>query len=169
MPGGRLGRLRTEREDSRDRRATAAQEERTARRTRRRAGEPYQSVTQLQRVDRLDAPGGRPEPADVEWLVRTASLGPEVISEAATAGAGRARAGPAGAVGTRQAAQAVLRPAHRRGARAGDDNGAVAACEPGRGRGDSRPASCSSPQGRRRGRVHHRPGCSLRRRTSRAT
>jgi hypothetical protein len=53
------------------------QEERTARRTRRRAGEPYQSVAHLERVDRLDAPGGAPDPADAEWLIRTASLGPE--------------------------------------------------------------------------------------------
>jgi hypothetical protein len=52
------------------------QEERTARRTRKRAGEAYQSVAQIERVDRLDALGGAPDPADVEWLARTASLGP---------------------------------------------------------------------------------------------
>ena len=86
------------------------QEERTARRTRRRGGEPYQSVAQLERVDRLDAPGGAPDPADVEWLLRTASLGPEVISEAATAELVELAQDRQVPWATRQAAQAVLVP-----------------------------------------------------------
>ncbi len=86
------------------------QEERAARRTRKRAGEPYQSVMQLDRVDRLDAAGGSPDQAGVEWLVRTASLGPEVISEAAAAelvALAQDRKVPWAA---REAAQAVLVP-----------------------------------------------------------
>jgi hypothetical protein len=85
-------------------------EERAARRTRRRASEPYQSVAQLARVDRLDAPGGAPDPADVEWLVRTASLGPEVISEAATAELVELTQDRQVPWATREAAQAVLVP-----------------------------------------------------------
>ena len=87
-----------------------AQEERAARRTRRRAGESYQSVTQLERVDRLDAAGGSPAPADVEWLVRTASLGPEVISEAAIAELVELAQDRRVPWATREAAQAVLVP-----------------------------------------------------------
>ena len=86
------------------------QEERAARRTRRRAGEPYQSVAQLERVDRLDAVDGPPDPADVEWLVRTASLGPEVISEAAAAELAELAQDRQVPRATREAAQAVLVP-----------------------------------------------------------
>ena len=60
-------------------------EDRAARRARRRAGEPYQTVRQLECVDRLDAAEGSPGAADVEELVRTAALGPEIISAATTA------------------------------------------------------------------------------------
>ena len=57
-------------------------DERSARRSRRGAGEPYPSVAQLERVDRLDPPGGTPDATDVDWLTRTASLAPEVITDA---------------------------------------------------------------------------------------
>ncbi len=60
-------------------------DERSARRSRRGAGEPYPSVAQLERVDRLDPPEGSPEAADIEWLTRTASLAPEVITDATVA------------------------------------------------------------------------------------
>jgi hypothetical protein len=56
-------------------------EDRAARRSRRKAGEPYQTVRQLESIDRLDAAEGSPDAADVEELVRTASLGPEIISQ----------------------------------------------------------------------------------------
>jgi hypothetical protein len=101
---------RAEREAAETAEKQRQQEERTARRTRRRAGEPYQSVVQLARVDRLDAPGGAPDPADVEWLVRTASLGPEVISEAVTAELVELTQDRQVPWATREAAQAILVP-----------------------------------------------------------
>lgn len=61
-------------------------------------------------MDRLDAPGGAPDPADVEWLVRTASLGPEVISEAVTAELVELAQNRQVPWATREAAQAVLVP-----------------------------------------------------------
>jgi hypothetical protein len=85
-------------------------DERAARRSRRGAGEPYQSVTQLKQVDKLDAADGSPEAADVEWLVRTASLGPEVISGATVAELIELARDPQAPWGTREAAQAVLVP-----------------------------------------------------------
>jgi hypothetical protein len=85
-------------------------DERAARRSRRGAGEQYQSVTQLQYVDKLDAADSSPEAADVEWLVRTASLAPEVISDAAAAELVELAGDPRVPWGTREAAQAVLVP-----------------------------------------------------------
>ena len=85
-------------------------DERAARRSRRSAGEPYQSATQLEYVDRLDAADGSPEAADVEWLVRTASLGPEVISDATVAELVELASDLQVPWGTREAAQAVLVP-----------------------------------------------------------
>ena len=85
-------------------------DERAARRSRRGAGEQYQSVTQLQYVDKLDAADGSPEAADVEWLVRTASLAPEVISDAAAAELVELAGDLRVPWGTREAAQAVLVP-----------------------------------------------------------
>ena len=79
-------RVRAEAEELRRQR-----DERSARRSRRGAGEPYPSVAQLERVDRLDPPGGPPEAADVEWLTRTASLAPEVITDVDHRRAGGAR------------------------------------------------------------------------------
>jgi hypothetical protein len=58
----------------------------------------------------LDAPGGAPDPADVEWLVRTASLGPEVISEAATVELVELTQDRQVPWATREAAQGVLVP-----------------------------------------------------------
>ena len=72
--------------------------------------EPYQSVAQLERVDRLDAAGGSPDQAGVEWLVRTASLGPEVISEATTMELVELAQDRKVPWATREAAQAVLVP-----------------------------------------------------------
>jgi len=85
-------------------------EERSTRRLRRSAGEPYPSVAQLERADRLDPPDGSPESSDVEWLVRTASLGPEVISEATAAELVELANGEEVPWATREAAQAVLVP-----------------------------------------------------------
>ena len=85
-------------------------DERAARRSRGGAGEQYQSVTQLQYVDKLDAADGSPEAADVEWLVRTASLAPEVISDAAAAELVELAGDLRVPWGTREAAQAVLVP-----------------------------------------------------------
>jgi hypothetical protein len=85
-------------------------EERSARRSRRRAGEPYPSAAQLQRVDRLDPPDGSPESSDIEWLVRTASLGPEVISEPTVAELVELARDEEVPWATREAAQAVLVP-----------------------------------------------------------
>ena len=85
-------------------------DERVARRSRRGVGEQYQSVTQLQYVDKLDVADGSPEAADVEWLVRTASLAPEVISDAAAAELVELAGDPRVSWGTREAAQAVLVP-----------------------------------------------------------
>jgi hypothetical protein len=83
-------------------------DERSARRSRRGAGESYPSVAQLERVDRLDPPGGPPAAADVEWLTRTASLAPEVITDATIAELVEL-AGLAGVPWpTREAAQTVL-------------------------------------------------------------
>ena len=73
-------------------------------------GEPYQSATQLEYVDKLDAADGAPEAADVEWLVRTASLGPEVISDATVAELVELASDLQVPWGTREAAQAVLVP-----------------------------------------------------------
>ncbi len=85
-------------------------DERAARRSRRSAGEPYQSATQLEYADKLDAADGSPEAADVEWLVRTASLGPEVISDATVAELVELASDLQVPWGTREAAQAVLVP-----------------------------------------------------------
>jgi hypothetical protein len=85
-------------------------EERSARRSRRRAGEPYPSAAQLQRVDRLDPPDGSPESSDIEWLVRTASLGLEVISEPTVAELVELARDEEVPWATREAAQAVLVP-----------------------------------------------------------
>jgi len=85
-------------------------DERAARRSRRSAGEPYQSATQLEYVDKLDGADGSPEAADVEWLVRTASLGPEVISDATVAELVELASDLQVPWGTREAAQAVLVP-----------------------------------------------------------
>ena len=85
-------------------------DERAARRSRRAAGEQYQSVTQLQYVDKLDVADGSPEPGDVEWLVRTASLAPEVISDAAAVELVELAGDPAVPWGIREAAQSVLVP-----------------------------------------------------------
>jgi hypothetical protein len=52
---------------------------------RRRAGEPYQTARQFECVDKLGAAEGSPDAADVEELVRTASLGPEIVPAATTA------------------------------------------------------------------------------------
>jgi hypothetical protein len=85
-------------------------EDRAARRARRRVGEPYQTVRQLECVDRLDAAEGSPDAADVEELVRTAALGPEIVS-AATAGELVDLARDAQVPwAVREAAQAVLVP-----------------------------------------------------------
>jgi hypothetical protein len=85
-------------------------DERSARRTRRRVGEPYQSVAQLERVDRLDAVDGSPDAADMEWLVRTAALGPEVISDATITELVELAQDRQVPWATREAAQAVLIP-----------------------------------------------------------
>lgn len=85
-------------------------DERAGRRSRRSAGEPYQSVTQLEYVDRLDAADGSPAAADVEWLVRTASLGPEVISDVTVAELVELASDLQVPWGVREAAQAVLIP-----------------------------------------------------------
>jgi hypothetical protein len=85
-------------------------DERASRRARRSAGEPYQSVTQLQYVDKLDTADGSPAESDVQWLVRTASLGPEVVSDAAVAELVELAGDPQVAWGSREAAQAVLVP-----------------------------------------------------------
>ena len=85
-------------------------EERSSRRLRRSTGEPYPSAAQLERVDRLDPPDGSPESSDIEWLVRTASLGPEVISEATVAELVELANGEEVPWATREAAQAVLVP-----------------------------------------------------------
>lgn len=84
--------------------------ERAARRSRKGAGEPYQSVTQLQQVGKLDDADGSPAAADVEWLVRTATLGPEVISDATVAELVELAADIQVPRGTREAAMAVLVP-----------------------------------------------------------
>ena len=85
-------------------------EERSSRRLRRSTGEPYPSAAQLERVDRLDPPDGSPESSDIEWLVRTALLGPEVISEATVAELVELARGEEVPWATREAAQAVLVP-----------------------------------------------------------
>jgi hypothetical protein len=85
-------------------------DERAARRSRRSAGQPYQSAAQLEYVDRVDAADGSPEAADVDWLVRTASLGPEVISDATIAELVELASDLQVPWGTREAAQAVLVP-----------------------------------------------------------
>lgn len=85
-------------------------EDRAARRARRRAGEPYQTVRQLEAVDRLDAAEGPPGAADVEELVRTASLGPEIISEAVAAELVELARDAQVPWAVREAAQAVLVP-----------------------------------------------------------
>lgn len=85
-------------------------EDRAARRARRRVGEPYQTVRQLECVDRLDAAGGSPDAADVEELVRTASLGSEIISAATTAELVELARDARVPWAVREAAQAVLVP-----------------------------------------------------------
>ncbi len=85
-------------------------EDRAARRARRRVGEPYQTVRQLECVDRLDAAEGSPDAADVEELVRTASLGPEIISAATTAELVKLARDAQVPWAVREAAQAVLVP-----------------------------------------------------------
>jgi hypothetical protein len=101
---------RAEREAAETAEMQRQREDRAARRMRRRVGEPYQSVAQFERVDRLDGVGDTPDPADVEWLVRTASLGPEVISEAVTAELVQLAQDRQVLWATREAAQAVLVP-----------------------------------------------------------
>lgn len=85
-------------------------EDRAARRARRRVGEPYQTVRQLECVDRLDAAEGSPDAADVGELVRTASLGPEIISPATTAELVELARDAQVPWAVREAAQAVLVP-----------------------------------------------------------
>jgi hypothetical protein len=101
---------RADRENAEAAERQRQRDERAGRRSRRGAGEQYQSVTQLKYVDKLDAPGGSPEAADVEWLVRTASLAPEVISDAAAAELVELAGDPRVPWGSREAAQAVLVP-----------------------------------------------------------
>ena len=78
---------------------------------RRRAGEPSQTVRQLECVARLDAVEGSPDVADVKDLVRTASLGPEIISAATTAKLVELAPGCAGAVGDPRCGSGGSRPA----------------------------------------------------------
>jgi hypothetical protein len=85
-------------------------DERAARRTRRSAGQPYLSVQQLERVGRLDPPDGSPASSDIEWLVSTASLGPELVSEITVDELVELAGDPQAPSAVREAAQAVLVP-----------------------------------------------------------
>lgn len=85
-------------------------DERSARRARRGAGEPYPSVAQLERVGRLDPSDGPPQATDIEWLTRTASLAPEVITDATIAELVELAQPPEVPWATREAVQAVLVP-----------------------------------------------------------
>ena len=85
-------------------------DQRAARRTRRSAGQPYLSVQQLERVGRLDPPDGSPASSDIEWLVRTASLGPELVSEITVDELVELAGDPEAPRAVREAAQAVLVP-----------------------------------------------------------
>ena len=101
---------RTAREAAEKAERQRQREDRAARRARRRGGEPYQTVRQLECVDRLDAAEGTPDAADVEELVRTASLGPEIISAATTAELVELAQDAQVPWAVREAAQAVLVP-----------------------------------------------------------
>ena len=85
-------------------------DDRAARRARRSAGEQYQAAAQLEHVDKLDAADGSPAAADVDWLVSTASLAPEVVSDTAVAELVDLAGDPQVTWGSREAAQAVLVP-----------------------------------------------------------
>ena len=101
---------RTAREAAEKAERQQQREDRAARRARRRAGEPYQTIRQLECVDRLDAAEGSPDAADIEELVRTASLGPEIISAATTAELAELARDAQVPWAVREAVQAVLVP-----------------------------------------------------------
>lgn len=85
-------------------------DERAARRTRRGAGQPYLSLQQLERVGKLDPSDGPPPSSDIEWLVRTASLGAELVSEITVDELVELARDPEAPRAVREAAQAVLVP-----------------------------------------------------------
>ena len=102
----------------------------------------------------------------MEWLVRTASLAPEVISDAAAAELVELAGDLRVPWGTREAAQAVLVPLTTAG-RTGHGNGTSRHREPGRGPGTPGRAAPGRRRGRRSGRLRHREGRAFRRRARR--
>ena len=104
------GDARTAREAVQKAERQRQREGRAARRARRRVGEPYQTVTQLECLDRLDTADGSPDAAEVEDLVRTASLGPEIISAAMIAELVELASDARVPWAVREAGQAVLVP-----------------------------------------------------------
>lgn len=88
----------------------AKQAERSRQRARRRAGEQYPAIEQLERIDRLDSADGVADRGDLDWLVRTARLAPEVVADRAVEELAALGGDPEVQWAAREAAQSVLVP-----------------------------------------------------------